>query len=141
MNADAIEEAKTLDRERATSGARGPLHGLPVLIDDTIDVQGLPTTAGSIALQKSMPRGDAALVAKLRAAGAIILGKTNVTELGGLFDSNLPEGYSSLGGQVLLPSDTDKTPGGFVRGLGGGDRGRPGGADGRPRRPRPTPRS
>ncbi len=116
LNLDAIEEAKTLDRERASSGPRGPLHGLPVLIDDTIDVQGLPTTAGSIALQKSMPRGDAALVAKLRAAGAIVLGKTNVTELGGLFDSNMPEGYSSLGGQVLLPSDTDKTPAGSSAG-------------------------
>ena len=116
LNHDAIEEAKTLDRERATSGPRGPLHGLPVLIDDTIDVQGLPTTAGSIALQKSMPRGDAALVAKLRAAGAIVLGKTNVTELGGLFDANMPEGYSSLGGQVLLPSDTDKTPAGSSAG-------------------------
>ena len=63
-----------------------------------------------------MPRGDAALVAKLKAAGAIVLGKTNVTELGGLFDANMPEGYSSLGGQVLLPSDTDKTPAGSSAG-------------------------
>ena len=63
-----------------------------------------------------MPAADAALVAKLKAAGAIVLGKTNVTELGGLFDSNLPEGYSSLGGQVLLPSDTDKTPAGSSAG-------------------------
>ena len=59
-----------------------------------------------------MPKDDAALVAKLKAAGAIILGKTNVSELNGLFDANMPEGYSSLGGQVLLPSDTDKTPAG-----------------------------
>ena len=63
-----------------------------------------------------MPAADAALVAKLKAAGAIVLGKTNVTELGGLFDANLPEGYSSLGGQVLLPSDTDKTPAGSSAG-------------------------
>ena len=55
-------------------------------------------------------------MAKLKAAGAIILGKTNVTELNGVFDSNLPEGYSSLGGQVLLPSDTDKTPAGSSAG-------------------------
>ena len=59
-----------------------------------------------------MPAADSVLVAKLKAAGAIILGKTNVSELNGLFDANMPEGYSSLGGQVLLPSDTDKSPGG-----------------------------
>ena len=59
-----------------------------------------------------MPKDDSTIVAKLKAAGAIILGKTNVTELNGLFDANIPEGYSSLGGQVLLPSDTDKTPAG-----------------------------
>ena len=95
---------------------RGPLHGIPVLLDDSIDAQGLPTTGGSIALQNSKPAADAALVAKLKAAGAIILGKTNVSELNGLFDANMPEGYSSLGGQVLLPSDTDKTPAGSSAG-------------------------
>ncbi len=78
-----------------------------------------------------MPSADAALVTKLKAAGAIVLGKTNVTELGGLFDANMPEGYSSLGGQVLLPSDTDKTPAGSSAGQRGGDRGRAGGADDR----------
>jgi Asp-tRNA(Asn)/Glu-tRNA(Gln) amidotransferase A subunit family amidase len=116
LNAQAVEEAKTLDGERATSGARGPLHGIPVLLDDVIDVKGLPTTGGSIALQKSLPNADAALVAKLKAAGAIVLGKTNVSELNGLFDANMPEGYSSLGGQVLLPSDTDKTVAGSSAG-------------------------
>ena len=116
LNPRAVEEAKTLDRERATSGARGPLHGLPVLVNDSVDVLGLPTTGGSIALQHSMPRADAELVSRLKAAGAIVLGKTNVSELNGLFDANLPEGYSSLGGQVLLPSDTDKTPAGSSAG-------------------------
>ena len=116
LNPHAVSEAQTLDRERATSGARGPLHGLPVLLDDTIDAQGLPTTGGSIALQNSLPDADAALVAKLKAAGAIILGKTNVTELNGFFDALLPEGYSSLGGQVLLPSDTDRTVAGSSAG-------------------------
>ena len=83
-----------------------------MLLDDSIDVDGLPTTGGSIALQNSTPKDDSTIVAKLKAAGAIILGKTNVSELNGLFDANMPEGYSSLGGQVLLPSDTDKTPAG-----------------------------
>ncbi|WP_162605413.1 amidase family protein [Jiangella ureilytica] len=116
LNVAAVSEARALDRERRRSGPRGPLHGIPVLLDDSFDVEGLPTTAGSIALQSLMPGDDAALVAQLRAAGAIILGKTNVTELNGVFDTNLPEGYSSLGGQVLLPSDTDKTPAGSSAG-------------------------
>jgi Asp-tRNA(Asn)/Glu-tRNA(Gln) amidotransferase A subunit family amidase len=116
INAGAIDEARTLDAERASSGARGPLHGIPVLVDDTIDVHGLPTTGGSIALQHSMPAQDSKIVAKLRAAGAVILGKANVSELGGLFDANMPEGYSSLAGQVLLPSDTDNNPGGSSAG-------------------------
>ena len=116
LNTNAVTEAKALDAERSAGGARGPLHGIPVLVDDFIDVSGLPTTAGSIALQKSTPSADAALVAKLKAAGAIVLGKTNVSELGGLFDANMPEGYSSLGGQVLLPSDTDKTVAGSSAG-------------------------
>jgi Asp-tRNA(Asn)/Glu-tRNA(Gln) amidotransferase A subunit family amidase len=116
LNTRAVEEARTLDRERATSGPRGPLHGIPVLLDDIVDASGLPTTAGSIALQKSMPGADATLVARLKAAGAIVLGKTNVSELNGLLDGNAPEGYSSLGGQVLLPSDTDKTVAGSAAG-------------------------
>lgn len=116
INLQAIEEAKTLDAERATSGARGPLHGLPVLVDDPIDARGLPTTGGSIALTGAKPSADSTIVAKLKEAGAIILGKTNVTEFGGVFSSTLPQGYSSLGGQVMLPSDTDKTPAGSSAG-------------------------
>jgi amidase len=112
INVDSIEQAKELDKERKKKGPRGPLHGIPVLLDDVIDAKGLATTGGSIALQYSTPRDDSAIVAKLKKAGAIILGKTNVTELNGLFDANITEGYSSLGGQVLLPSDTDKTPAG-----------------------------
>jgi Asp-tRNA(Asn)/Glu-tRNA(Gln) amidotransferase A subunit family amidase len=112
VNGDAINDAKALDRERARKGSRGPLHGIPVLVDDSIGVKGMPTTGGSIALQESKPDDDSAIVARLIAAGAVILGKTNVSELNGVFDANLPDGYSSLGGQVLLPSDTDKTPAG-----------------------------
>jgi len=113
LNADrAQREARRLDNQRKRGLIKGPLHGIPVLLADVIDAKKFPTTGGSIALQNAVARKDAQLVAKLRAAGAVILGKTNVTELGGLFDSNMPEGYSSLGGQVLLPSDTDKTPAG-----------------------------
>ncbi len=116
LNPNAIAEAAALDAERTTSGARGPLHGIPVLVDDAVDVSGLPTTAGSIALQHSRPAADSAIAAKLKAAGAIILGKTNVSELNGVFDANMPEGYSSLGGQVLMASDADKTPAGSSAG-------------------------
>jgi amidase len=112
INPDAIAEAKALDAERGSSGARGPLHGLPILLDASFDVGGLPTSAGSIALQHSMPAKSAKVVRKLEAAGAGILGKTNVSELNGLFSANMVEGYSSLGGQVLLPSDTDNNPAG-----------------------------
>lgn len=116
INEEAVKQARELDRERAWKGARGPLHGMPVLVHEGIDVRGLPTTGGSIALQYTMPKDDAAVVARLKKAGAIILGKTNMTEFNGLFDANLPEGYSSLGGQVLLPPDTDKTPAGSSAG-------------------------
>ncbi|MDP2180532.1 MAG: amidase family protein [Methylophilaceae bacterium] len=116
VNLGALGEAGRLDAERKRGKLRGPLHGIPVLLDDVIDVSGMPTTAGSIALQHALPAKDSMIVAKLKAAGAIILGKTNVTELNGIFDQNLPEGYSSLGGQVLMPSDTDKTPGGSSAG-------------------------
>jgi amidase len=116
VNKHAIHEAKELDKERKKKGPRGPLHGIPVLLDDSIDAHGLLTTGGSIALDDHKPKHDSAIVARLRAAGAIILGKTNVSELNGLFDANMPEGYSSLGGQVMLPSDTDKTPAGSSAG-------------------------
>src|SRR4051794_18723916 len=118
INPSALAEARASDARRATSGARGPLEGIPVLVDDTIDVSRLATSGGSIALQDNVPAGDAALVAKLKQAGAVILGDTNVTELGGALDNsgNLPQGYSSLGGQALLPADTNKSIGGSSAG-------------------------
>ncbi len=112
VNLGAIDEAKALDQERVTEGRRGPFHGLPVIVDDTIDVKGMPTTAGSIGLQGSVPTKDSKIVARLKAGGAIILGKANVSEMNGVLDSNATEGYSALGGQVLLPSDTDNNVGG-----------------------------
>jgi amidase len=116
INASAINDAAASDARRAAGGSKGPLEGIPVLVDDSIDVSSLATSAGSIALQDSKPSSDAALVAKLKAAGAVILGDTNVTEIGGAFDTNMPQGYSSLGGQVLLPSDTNKSIGGSSAG-------------------------
>jgi len=116
VNGNAVTEAAALDAERGATGPRGPLHGIPVLLDDGIDVDGLPSTGGSIALQGSMPAEDSEIAARLEAAGAIILGKTNVSELNGLFSSEMPDGYSSLGGKVLRPSDTITSPGGSSAG-------------------------
>jgi amidase len=112
INANAVTEANASDLARKKGKPVGPLAGIPVVVDDSIDAMGMPTSGGSIALEDDLPSADATLVAKLRAAGAIVLGDTNTTELGGDFDPNMPQGYSSLGGQVLLPSDTNKTVGG-----------------------------
>jgi amidase len=117
VNPNAIAEAAAIDQARRRGKATlGPLAGIPLLVNDSIDATGMPTSGGSIALQDNMPSADATIVAKLKAAGAIVLGDTNTTELGGVFDPNMPQGYSSLGGQVLLPSDTNKTPGGSSAG-------------------------
>ncbi|HEX4482893.1 MAG TPA: amidase family protein, partial [Solirubrobacteraceae bacterium] len=112
VNMNAVTEANASDLARKKGKPVGPLAGIPVVVDDSIDAMGMPTSGGSIALEDDLPSADATLVAKLRAAGAIVLGDTNTTELGGDFDPNMPQGYSSLGGQALLPSDTNKTVGG-----------------------------
>src|SRR4029077_7241192 len=103
LNPNAINEAVASEKKRkiAKNGGPpvGPLAGIPVLVNDTIGEQGVPTSGGSIPLEDHIPGGDSTIVAKLKAAGAIVLGDTNTTELGGFFDPNMPQGYSSLGGQ------------------------------------------
>ena len=118
LNPDAVEEAEALDAEREDGELRGPLHGVPVLIKDNIDVGGLPTTAGSAALADSVPEEDAALVEALREAGAIVLGKTNLSEFAYFMSSDAPAGYSSLGGQTLNPYDVTESPSGSSSGSG-----------------------
>jgi Asp-tRNA(Asn)/Glu-tRNA(Gln) amidotransferase A subunit family amidase len=113
INENAVTEAEESDKRRAKKVKPGPLAGIPVVLDDSINVFGLPTSASSIALQDTLPSADSTIVAKLKAAGAIILGDANTGELGGTVEgSAMPQGYSSLGGQVLLPSDTNKNVGG-----------------------------
>lgn len=103
LNDSALAQADALDAERRRTGQRGPLHGIPVLLKDNIGTIDAPTTAGSIALEGSIPLHDAFLTQRLRQAGAIIMGKANLSEFANWVSLTMPSGYSSLGGQVLNP--------------------------------------
>ncbi|HWM12388.1 MAG TPA: amidase family protein, partial [Solirubrobacteraceae bacterium] len=116
LNPDALNDAALLDLERSKTGARGPLHGVPVLVKDNLDVAGLPTTAGAVALEHSMAPADSTVVARLRSAGAVILGKTNLSEFANFLTDGMPSGYSGLGGQVLNALDADQNPSGSSSG-------------------------
>ncbi|SHG09925.1 amidase family protein [Ornithinibacillus halophilus] len=104
INPDALFIAESLDLERQQKGPRGPLHGIPLLLKDNIDTgDKTHTTAGSLALKDHYAKEDAFLTKKLRDAGAIILGKSNLTEFANFMAVGMPNGYSSHGGQVLNP--------------------------------------
>ncbi|MDN4492785.1 amidase family protein [Ureibacillus aquaedulcis] len=104
INPDAIFIAEALDFERKASGARGALHGIPILLKDNIETHdSMHTSAGTLALSSHIAAKDAFLVEKLRKAGAILLGKTNMTELANGMSSEMWAGYSSRGGQVFNP--------------------------------------
>lgn len=103
LNPYAMGLAQTADRTYG-QGAVGPLHGVPIVVKDNVAVQSdMHTTAGSLALAEAYATGEAFIVRKLRAAGAIILGKTNLTEWANFMADHMPNGYSALGGQVLNP--------------------------------------
>ncbi|MCH8812698.1 MAG: amidase, partial [Gemmatimonadetes bacterium] len=113
LNPDALMQAAALDQERALMGARGPLHGIPIILKDNYDVAGLPTSGGSIALAGMIPPDDAFQVGKLREAGAVILGKSNMHELAYGITT-----ISSVGGQTRNPYDPSRNPGGSSGGTG-----------------------
>lgn len=119
LNPDAGQIAAALDEERRNGKLRGPLHGIPVLIKDNIDTgDKMHTTAGSLAMASYVAREDAALVKKLRAAGAVILGKTNLSEWANFRSTNSCSGWSSRGGQTKSPYVLDHNPCGSSSGSG-----------------------
>ncbi|HEY5073213.1 MAG TPA: amidase [Pyrinomonadaceae bacterium] len=119
LNPEALSIAAALDKERGAKGARGPLHGIPVLIKDNIGTQDrMTTTAGSLALGGSIPLQDSFVARKLREAGAVILGKTNLSEWANFRSSHSSSGWSGRGGQTKNPYVLDRNPCGSSSGTG-----------------------
>jgi amidase len=118
LNPQALIEADALDAERTAGRVRGPLHGIPILLKDNIDALPMPTTAGSLALKNHHPERDAFLVARLRTAGAVILGKTNLSEWANFRSTRSVSGWSAIGGQTKNPYVLDRNPCGSSAGTG-----------------------
>lgn len=119
LNPDAEAIARELDRERKAGRVRGPLHGIPVLIKDNLDTADrMQTTAGSLALEGHHAKHDSFVAQKLREAGAVILGKTNLSEWANFRSSRSTSGWSSRGGQTKNPFALDRNPSGSSAGSG-----------------------
>lgn len=119
LNPDALEIAKSLDEERKDGKVRGPLHGIPVMIKDNIDTgDNMQTTAGSLAMAGHKAEKDAFIVKKLREAGAVLLGKTNLSEWANFRSTESSSGWSGRGGQVRNPYCLDRSPCGSSSGTG-----------------------
>jgi amidase len=114
VNENARAEAEALG-SRCEQASAPPLCGIPIVLKDNIDTADMPTTAGSVALEGSLPEADAFLTRRLREAGAVIIGKATLTEFANFIASNMPSGYSSLGGYGLNPYDPRPQPGGDGR--------------------------
>ena len=119
LNPDAMAIAAALDSERKSKGPRGPLHGVPIVIKDNIDTADrMTTTAGSLALEGSIAARDAFVVERLRAAGAVIIAKTNLSEWANFRSTKSSSGWSARGGQVKNPYALDRSPCGSSSGTG-----------------------
>jgi amidase len=119
LNPDALSIADALDKERKNGKVRGPLHGIPVLIKDNIDTADkMQTTAGALALEGNIAKNDAFVAKKLRQAGAVILGKTNLSEWANFRSSRSVSGWSSRGGQTKNAYVLDRSPCGSSSGSG-----------------------
>src|SRR3954469_7921898 len=119
INPNALAEADALDRERARGRIRGPLHGIPIAVKDNIHTTDMPTTGGALAFKGFVPPYEATLVKNLRDAGAVIVAKTNMTELANWVASGMPGNYNAIAGYGFNPYDPRPDP-------------RPGTNDGRP---------
>jgi amidase len=120
-NPDAVSLAEALDRERAAGRTRGPLHGVPVLLKDNIDTADrMTTTAGSLALEGSVPLRDSHVAERLRAAGAVLLAKANLSEWANIRSSHSSSGWSARGGQCRNPYVLDRNPCGSSSGSAAG---------------------
>jgi len=119
VNPDAMQIADALDKEMAAGNIRGPMHGIPVILKDNIDTHDkMPTTAGSLALQHSFPRKDSWLAKKLKDGGAIIIGKSNLSEWANFRADFSSSGWSGVGGQTKNPYVLDRNPCGSSSGSG-----------------------
>jgi amidase len=118
LNPNALEEARQLDAEAKQGKLRGPLHGVPVLAKDNIETRELPATAGSLALANNDTKRDAPIIAGLREQGAIILGKTNLSEWANFRSNGSISGWSGIGGQTRNPHSLDRTSCGSSSGSG-----------------------
>ncbi len=119
LDPEAEATARKLDAERAAGKLRGPLHGIPILVKDNLDTgDKMTTTAGSMALAGTRAKQDSAVVARLRAAGAIILGKTNMSEWANIRGAASTSGWSARGGQCRNPYALDRSPSGSSSGSG-----------------------
>lgn len=119
LNPEAVAEARMLDTERNAGKLRGPLHGLPILVKDNIETRDrMPTTAGSLALRDNVTGRDAPAIARLRAAGVLILGKTNLSEWANVRSYESISGWSGIGGYTRNPYALDRTPSGSSSGTG-----------------------
>jgi amidase len=117
LNPDALAIADAMDAERKKSGPRGPLHGIPILLKDNVaTADKMETTAGSLALVGARPPRDAFIATQLRAAGAVILGKTNLSEWANFRSTHASSGWSGRGGQCRNPYAMDRTPSGSSSG-------------------------
>jgi amidase len=103
LNPNALEEARAMDAERSSGKDRGMMHGIPILLKDNIAIEGLNTAAGAYAMKDWTPDRDAAVTTALREDGAVILGKTNLSEWANWMDPDMPNGFSALGGQTRNP--------------------------------------
>jgi amidase len=119
INPDALQIAAELDRELAAGKSRGPMHGVPVILKDNIDTHDkMPTTAGATALINSFPKTDSYVAKKLREAGAVIIGKSNLSEWANFRSTKSSSGWSGVGGQTKNPYVLDRNPCGSSSGSG-----------------------